>query len=79
MCIDSKWLEPFTDLLSCLFDHMHSSNPDLPAAHIIREFALCRDMTIPTSVESSQSIEYLCQYSFLKTIANQEIYSCAGA
>ena len=25
-----KWTEPFTYLLPCLFDHMHSSNPDLP-------------------------------------------------
>ena len=25
-----KWTEPFTDLLPCLFDHMHRSTPDLP-------------------------------------------------
>ena len=30
-----KWMEPFTDLLPCLFDHMHSTcnTPDLPVAH----------------------------------------------
>ena len=38
-----KWMEPLTDLLPCLFDHMHCSTPDLPAAHTIRELALCRD------------------------------------
>ena len=38
-----KWIEPFIDLLPCLFGHMHSSTPDLPVAHIIRELALCRD------------------------------------
>ena len=36
-------MEPFTDLLSCLFDHLHSSTPDLPVAHTISELALCRD------------------------------------
>ena len=30
-------------LLPCLLGHMHNSNPDLPVAHTIREFALCRD------------------------------------
>ena len=40
-----KWMEPepCTDLLPCLFDHMHRSTPDLPVAHTIRELALCRD------------------------------------
>ena len=38
-----KWMEPFTDLLQYLFDHMHRSTPDLPVAHTIRELALCRD------------------------------------
>ena len=37
------WMEPFTDLLPCLFGHVHSSTPDLPVAHTIRELALCRD------------------------------------
>ena len=37
------WMESFTDLLPCLFDHMHCSTPDLPVAHTIRELALCRD------------------------------------
>ena len=58
-----KWMEPFTDLLQCLFDHMHRSNPDLPIAHTIRELALCRDDSstfLLTSVEMSQIIEYLC-------------------
>ena len=58
-----KWMEPFTDLLPCLFDHMHRSNPDLPVAHTIRELALCRDDNstfLLTSVEMSQIIEYLC-------------------
>ena len=32
-----KWMEPFTDLLPCLFDHMHSSTPDLTVAHTIRD------------------------------------------
>ena len=32
-----NWMEPFTDLLPCLFDHRKSSNPDLPAVHTIRE------------------------------------------
>ena len=32
-----KWMEPFTDLLPCLFDHMRSSTPDLPVAHTIIE------------------------------------------
>ena len=35
-----KWMEPFTDLLPCLFDHMHRRTPDLPVAHTIRELAL---------------------------------------
>ena len=26
-------MEPFTDSLSCLFGHVHSSTPDLPVAH----------------------------------------------
>ena len=54
-----KWMEPFTDLLPCLFDHMHRSTPDLPVA--IRELALCRDDNstfLLTSVEMSQIIEY---------------------
>ena len=58
-----KWMEPFTDLLQCLFDHMHCSTPDLPVAHIIRELALCRDDNstfLLTSVEMSQIIQYLC-------------------
>ena len=59
-----KWMEPFTYLLSCLFDHMNSSTPDLPVAHTsIRELALCRDDNstfLLTSVEMSQIIEYLC-------------------
>ena len=58
-----KWMEPFTDLLPCLFDHMHRSTPDLPVAHTIRELALCRDDNytfLLTSVEMSQIIEYLC-------------------
>ena len=40
-----KWMEPFTDLLSCLVDHMHSSRPtpDLPVDHTIRELAFCHD------------------------------------
>ena len=56
-------MEPFTDLLPCLFDHMHCSTPDLPVAHTIRELALCRDNNstfLLTSVEMSQIIEYLC-------------------
>ena len=56
-----KWMEPFTDLLPCLFDN--SSTPDLPVAHTIRELALCRDDNstfLLTSVEMSQIIEYLC-------------------
>ena len=55
-------MEPFTDLLPCLFDHMHSSTPDLLIAHTIRALALCRDdnSTFLTSVEMSQTIEYLC-------------------
>ena len=58
-----KWMEPFTDLLPCLFDHMHRSTPDLPVAHTIRELALCRDDNstfLLNSVEMSQIIEYLC-------------------
>ena len=35
-----KWIEPFTNLLPCLFDHMHCSTPDLPVAHTIRELAI---------------------------------------
>ena len=31
-----------TAWMSCLFDHMHSNNPDLQVAHTIRELALCR-------------------------------------
>ena len=49
-------MEPFTDLLPCLFDHMHCSTPDLPVAHTIRELALCRDdksTLLFTSVEMS--------------------------
>ena len=38
-----KWMEPFTDLLPCLFDHMHCSTLDLPVAYTIRELALCRN------------------------------------
>ena len=56
-------MEPFTDLLPCLFDHMHRITPDLPVAHTIRELALCRDDNstfLLTSVEMSQIIEYLC-------------------
>ena len=58
-------MEPFTDLLTCLFDHMHRSTPDLPVAHTtcIRELALCRDDNstfLLTYVEMSQIIEYLC-------------------
>ena len=36
----------FTDLLPCLFDHMHRSTPDLPVDHAtcIRQLALCRDI-----------------------------------
>ena len=58
-----KWMEPFTDLLPCLFDHMHCSTLDLPVAHIIRELALCCDdksTILLTSVEMYQIIEYLC-------------------
>ena len=58
-----KWMESFTDLLPCLFDHMHRSTPDLPVAHTIRELALCRDdnsTLLLTSVEMSQIIQYLC-------------------
>ena len=57
-----KLMELFIDLLSCLFDHMHSSTPDLPVAHTIRELALCRDDNstfLLSSVEMSQIIEYL--------------------
>ena len=39
----TKWKEPFTDLLSCLFNHMHSSNPDLYVAHTVRVLAICLD------------------------------------
>ena len=59
-------MEPFTDLLPCLFDNMHSSTPDLPVAHTIRELAnlaLCRDYNSTfklTSVEMFQIIEYVC-------------------
>ena len=56
-------MEPFADLLPCLFDHMHCSTPDLPVAHTFRELALCRDdnsTLLFTSVEMSQIIEYLC-------------------
>ena len=35
-----KWMEPFTDLLPCLFDNMHRSTPDLPVAHTIRVSSL---------------------------------------
>ena len=38
-----KWMEPFTDILPCLFDHMHCSTPDLRVPHTARELALCRD------------------------------------
>ena len=58
-----KWMEPFTDLLPCLFYHMHCSTPDLPVAHTIRELALCRDDNstfLLTSVEMSQIVKYLC-------------------
>ena len=58
-----KWMEPFTELLPCLFDHMHRSTPDLPVAHTIRELALCHDDNstfLLTFVEMSQIIEYLC-------------------
>ena len=57
-----KWMEPFTDLLPCLFDQMHCSTPDLPLAHTIRKLALCRDDNskfLLTSVEMSQIIKYL--------------------
>ena len=56
-------MEPFTDLLPCLFDNMHRSTPDLPVAHTIRELALCRydySTFLLTSVEMSQIREYLC-------------------
>ena len=58
-------MEPFADLLPCLFDHMHCSTLDLPVtvAHTFRELALCRDdnsTLLFTSVEMSQIIEYLC-------------------
>ena len=56
-------MEPFTDLLPCLFDHMHRNTPDLPVAHTIGELALYRDDNanfLLTSVEMSQIIEYLC-------------------
>ena len=58
-----KWMEPFTDLQPCVFDHMRSSTPDLPVAHTIRELAFFRDDNstfLLTSVELSQIIEYLC-------------------
>ena len=32
-------MEPFTDLLPCLFDNMRRSTPDLPVAHTVRELA----------------------------------------
>ena len=66
-----KWVEPFTDLLPCLFDHMHSSTPDFPVAHTIRELALCRDdnsTSLLTSVQMSQHIIYLCAIQFLQSI-----------
>ena len=56
-------MEPFTDLLPFLFYNMHSSTPNLPVVHTIRELALCRDDNstfLLTSVEMSQIIEYLC-------------------
>ena len=56
-------MEPFTDLLPCLFDHIDRSTPDLPVAHTTRELALCRysnSTFLLTSVEMSQIIEYLC-------------------
>ena len=56
-------MEVFTDLLPCLFNHMHCSTPDLPEAHTIGELALCLDddsTFLLTSVEMSQIIEYLC-------------------
>ena len=52
-----KWMELFTELLPCLFDHMHCNTPDLPVTHI------CRDdnsIFLLTSVEMSPIIEYLC-------------------
>ena len=52
-------MKPFTDLLPCLFDHMHRSAPDLPVAHTIRVLALCRDDNSTfwlTSGEMSQII-----------------------
>ena len=56
-------MEVFTDLLPCLFNHMHSGTPDLPVSHTIRGLALCRDDNstfLLTPVEMSQIIEYLC-------------------
>ena len=64
-------MEPFTDLLPCLFDHKHCSNPDLPVAQTVRELALCRDDNfnfLLTSVEMSQIIEY--DITCLKTLTN---------
>ena len=58
----TKWMKPFTDLLPCLFDHKHSSNPDLLVAHTIGEITLYRDDNsyfLLTSVEMSQIIEYV--------------------
>ena len=64
-------MELFNDLLPCLFDHMHSSTPDLPVAHTIRELALCRDDNskfLLTSVELSQIIKYLRTTQFLENL-----------
>ena len=62
-------MELFANLRPCLFDHMHSSNSDLPVAHTNtnRELALCHDDNSNfslTSVKMSQIIEYLCTKQF---------------
>ena len=41
--VSKRLLEQFTDLLPCLFDHMHSSNPDVVVVYTMKELALCRD------------------------------------
>ena len=68
-----KWMEPFTDLLPCLFDQMHSSNLDLLVDHTISELVLCCDDNanfLLASVEMSL---------ITTTLTNREFNSCVTA
>ena len=36
----TKWTEPFTDLLLCLFDHKYNSNQDFLVDYTVSELAV---------------------------------------